>query len=297
MAKEPAKGLDDRILSHLVAGWAGFVGLVSSLTSRGTKLDERNLASLEQMASIMNGVIRQQKGFGGLGLANFSHSGKFGDLIYALPAIKSSGGGRLTITWRDDCGLGEKEAANVIPLLDRQPYIAKAVFGLPPKRCRNLDDWRGHYDDKLNLADMVSSWLNQPLSGGGGPWLSVDQPESDEFDGGVVFSRSQRYRDDSFPWGEVAKKFPDAGFIGTDEEYVDFQNVFGSIGRVVCEDLLKAAEVISVCRLFVGNQSCLRAIAEGLKVPVFVETYAPMNNTVFERPNAWYWPMDGIPEA
>ena len=53
-------------------------------------------------------------------------------------------------------------------------------------------------------------------------------------------------------------------------------------------DLLQAAEVIAGAELFIGNQSCPRAIAEGLKVAVVQETDRSRDNCHWERPNAWY---------
>jgi hypothetical protein len=48
--------------------------------------------------------------------------------------------------------------------------------------------------------------------------------------------------------------------------------------------------VIAGSRLFVGNQSCPAAIAEGLKRPMILEVYPALPNCCFERPdriNAW----------
>jgi ADP-heptose:LPS heptosyltransferase len=57
--------------------------------------------------------------------------------------------------------------------------------------------------------------------------------------------------------------------------------------------LLDVARVIAGCKLFVGNQSSPRAIAEGLKIPVVVEK-GRHNQCHFARHDAWY---DQVPPA
>jgi hypothetical protein len=61
----------------------------------------------------------------------------------------------------------------------------------------------------------------------------------------------------------------------------------GPVPIVATPTLLDVARVIAGCKLFVGNQSCPRAIAEGLKVPV-ASSHGRHNTCHFARPDAWY---------
>jgi ADP-heptose:LPS heptosyltransferase len=60
-------------------------------------------------------------------------------------------------------------------------------------------------------------------------------------------------------------------------------------------DLLSVARIIAECDLFVGNQSCAAAIAEGLKRRMILEVYPPQANCCFDRPgriNVWGGAID-----
>jgi hypothetical protein len=62
------------------------------------------------------------------------------------------------------------------------------------------------------------------------------------------------------------------------------------VARIPTSTLLQIARVIAGSRLFVGNQSCPAAIAEGLKHSMILEVYRDLPNCCFERVeriNAW----------
>jgi hypothetical protein len=54
--------------------------------------------------------------------------------------------------------------------------------------------------------------------------------------------------------------------------------------------LLDLARVLAGADLFIGNQSAPRALAESLKVPVWVEEDKRIPDTKFLRTDAWYHP-------
>jgi hypothetical protein len=195
-------------------------------------------------------------------------------------------------------------AQNIIALLGVQPYIRQAQFTaeikvrrpdrpIPPHKVpvdRNFDDFRRlfkYYDGWVNLANMQRLALGLGPCNPYEPWLSVPQPRCVY---PVILHRSLRYHNPQFNWPAVAEKYEDcAGVVGTDQEH---QALCAHAGRtlphVPTTDLLELAQAIAGCRLFVGNQSCPYAIAEGLKRPTVQEVFVERPNCLFARHTARY---------
>ncbi len=225
----------------------------------------------------------------------FGHSGDMGDIIYALPTIKAVGGGTLYLyfqpgkTWH---GMDAGKAASLRSRLILQPYIKGVIFcpeGRPPLAPdHNLNGFRDHGRPGRNLADMHLATHGLGPEGRCAPWLEVDRPATEA---AVVFARSARCRNHDFPWRRVWETYRRvATFVGTAEEHQDFCSSIGSVPRIPTANLLEVARVIAGSQLFVGNQSCPAAIAEGLKHPMILEVYPPLSNCCFERLgriNAW----------
>jgi hypothetical protein len=219
----------------------------------------------------------------------FAHAGKFGDVIYALPTIRALGGGKLWLhDWACETRMAmTPEAVEVIrPLLLLQPYITEVSWRQQrPSTAVDLSTFRLHsnrFARSLPLTRQVlrccglSEHLDVP------PWLHVDFAVSHA---PVVMARSSRYQNPNFPWREAVQKYGHkAVFLGTQEEHRVFVDAFGAIPWAYTADLLEAARIIAGARLFVGNQSALRAIAEGLKANVVQEVCLEMPNTCFGRP-------------
>ena len=93
----------------------------------------------------------------------YSHSGDCGDLIYALSTLPQLGGGRLVLFpaacsgWR----MKPRCAASLRPLLEAQHYVEGVEWAEEPRGI-NLDKWRWHYTDDLNIADMVADTFGVP---------------------------------------------------------------------------------------------------------------------------------------
>lgn len=219
-------------------------------------------------------------------ITEFSHGGKFGDLIYSLPNIKTMGGGSLTLYPNAGTGMVfTPDLVEVIrPLLANQPYIETVRYASKPSGF-NLDTFRNHWRGGYNISDIMAAWLGLAYASRTEPWLTVTPLKEAR----VVFSRCPRYQNGDFPWGRVVAKYGmEAVFLGHRDEHADFCSRFGSVAHLPTGDLFDAARIIAGCELFVGNQSALRAIAEGLKKPVVQETDPANDNCHWERPNAWY---------
>jgi hypothetical protein len=214
----------------------------------------------------------------------FKHSGKQGDVIYALPALKACRKSTLFLNTGIGLGFGPGEASQLLPLLLRQPYIETAKIWEGEAFDYDLAEFRSLCPLSMNLADaqlnvigLSSLWRDEP-------WLTVSHPPS--LGQLVVFARSLAHRGVPGFW-EVCYRVAGAGalFMGSAEEHEEFIRVTGPVEFAQTRNLLEAAELIAGASLFVGNQSCPFAIAEGLKVPVIQETYG-VANCVFERADA-----------
>lgn len=225
----------------------------------------------------------------------FGHSGDLGDVIYSLPTIKAMGGGTLYLylrpgkTWH---GMDAEKVASLRSLLVAQPYIEDVIFcpeGRPPWAAdHNLNGFRDHGGPGRNLADMHLATHGLDSAPRHDRWLEVDRPIAAAR---VVFARSERCRNAGFPWRRVWERYRDAaGFVGTAAEHEDFCRSVGPVPLIPTPDLLEVARMIAGSQLFVGNQSCPAAIAEGLKQAMILEVYPPLPNCCFERLgriNAW----------
>lgn len=215
----------------------------------------------------------------------FVHSGDIGDILYALPAIKACGGGKLFITHthgKTSHGMTEEKVARLAPLLELQPFIYSVCFDINTVG-HNLDGFRSHKVGTLvdaHLSTVGKSWEERMT-----PWISniIPNPAYD-----VLVHRSFRYRNDKFPWQRIVDKYKHRiGFIGFEDEYKDFCSRFGTIPFVVAENFLVLAEFIAGSQLFIGNQSSPLAVAHGLFHPTITEVSIgfAQNDCWFQRIN------------
>lgn len=223
-------------------------------------------------------------------VVNLYHGGDLGDTVYAIPALR-----RLAypahLTLYPNPGstrvlMDETNANRILPLLNIQPGLTadwKPTF--EPDGLRLDFGVRRFYRNGYNLADIHSNWVGHDHWHSEHSWLVVDKPD---YSYKVVIARSHRYRDEAFPWKKIHAQVADrACFIGSPDEHQDFEHEVGKIPYVRTPSLLEAARLIAGADLFIGNQSCPRAVAEGLKMPALVEAYYP-HNTHFDRKYAWY---------
>lgn len=186
------------------------------------------------------------------------------------------------------------------PLAESQGYI---------KECRPLQEgdqiqwhsggFRGaglHHPGIRNLGAHVA-WLIQECGighhcHGERRWLTV--PPDPRGSCRVVISRTSRYQNRYFPWDRVVQTYKDRIlFLGTPLEHTIFSQAYGQVEYLATENLLEAAKVIEASLLFIGNQSSLNAVAEGLKHHLIQETCLHLPDCIWIRPNAQHvW--DGV---
>lgn len=266
--------------------------------ARPRRITKDELRALPETAVLFHGVMADDSA-SSLAVDSFYMSGDLGDVIYALPGIKSMGGGVLYLgpeeTHVKKCRepISEARFKNIAPLLKAQPYLSEVIYApsFPKDKAKyDLNHFRQYYikdfDLKKSLCHVILDYMKQPHSACEEPWIEVDKPE---FKFPVIVARSQRYQEKTFPWKAVVKKYSGSiGFVGTTDEYSDFVNTNGFVPYVPTPTMLDLARVISGCSLFIGNQSAPYAVAEALKKRTIQETWTQSPNCVFERSTAYY---------
>lgn len=279
--------LDDNLVSH------GFYRRAYHLVTTGK-------TKIENMGGI--GLARKIGAEELDGVKYFYHSGNLGDIIYSLPAMKVLGGGFLLLG--PDMRLDMKEAVpfretmqrklfnTVAPLLRLQPYVTQTYFyNFMPKVDYDLNRFRVIEWKDQNIAEMTMQGLGlegRMFLNHCEPWLSVPEPVFGRKP--VVIHRSSRYHNDRFPWRKVLTRYYDQiEFVGFQAEHTAFCQEYGvDIPFYPTTDLLGLAQRIAGSTLFIGNQSCPCAIAEGMKVNIVQEVDRKIANCMFDRDGAIY---------
>lgn len=211
----------------------------------------------------------------------FAHAGDLGDLVYALPPIMEKRGTVLKLSPRGyarESFTPERQAVV-------KSFIESQGISVEPHDEMYVDfdfrQFRVLHKQHSNLLEDQAQWVGSKASRlQGSPWLSFPDIQST---GHIVINRTSRYQNPKFPWGTVLRKYnASLRFIGTLEEYKDFEKEFGSVSYVSTPTLLDAAKYIAASRLFIGNQSACFAIAEGLKIPRIQETCPEAMDCIFD---------------
>lgn len=239
----------------------------------------------------------------------FYHSGDFGDIIYALPTIQRLGGGKLHLgpemrlsrqtQTRETMSPAKLEM--IYDLLKCQEYIDDVIYtpnypnvrwdlNLFREYCMTFQSgryWeREGFDRTRSLSEIHLYTFDLERGDETKPWLRADVPW--EVDGKpIVIHRSHRYRNEAFPWKKLVDQHGDRMvFTGLKSEHNDFVKEVGYVDFFYVDNLLELARVIAGAKVFIGNQSCPYAIAEGMKKNTIQETWLVDPNCLFDRPNA-----------
>lgn len=228
-----------------------------------------------------------------------SHYGDLGDLIYHFAVIAYLTQGEADVVLYP-CPANQKgktvvrepftiqKVLKCISFLELQPYVRRVRFEPKPEGII-LDEWRRRYKPRHTLIASCAHAFRQPVWHDETPWMRADD-EDENTRGKALIHRSPRYPGREYPWKEVVGFLgSDALFVGSREEHEDFTKQFGFVQYYETPTLLTLARAIAGCRMFFGNQSTPRAVAEALKRPVFVEESWEKPNTKFKRPGAFYW--------
>jgi hypothetical protein len=207
-------------------------------------------------------------------IANICHSGNAGDIIYAMPTFKTFGKVNLFLIKSQQTSIQIFEA--LIPLLKSQDYINDVEYFNGQRIDFDFDRFREIGGVSNNSLPITFMNLYQRYFNLSNPWLTVEQNTLSD----IVISRTTRYPG-VLDYRKALSKFRDKCiFVGLDDEYENFVKNYGFLRFAPTKTLLESAKIISGAKFFLGNQSVNLAIAEGLKIPRFVETSQDCPNCI-----------------
>ena len=216
---------------------------------------------------------------------NFLHSGKLGDIIWALPAIKHLGGGTLYLRIGEidhgpnEIKLTEEGAHSISALLKTQPYIHDVKIYDNEHIDYDLNLFRRFIFAVPEITIAESVFMGLGIRGNheeklDEPWISVDKDLN--VLNKIVISRTNRYHK-----GEInpfylklkEKNISKHGiFVGSTEEYGKFEEVYRTgIEYYSTPTILDLAKAIAASKFYVGNENLANALNESMKKTSFLE--------------------------
>jgi hypothetical protein len=122
-------------------------------------------------------------------------------------------------------------------------------------------------------TDLSKEWLRVPFSSH--PYLKNK----------IIINRTERYNNVFISYNFLSRYKDAVLFIGLDDEYKIFckQNKL-DIPRLPAKDYHEIAMALDNCRLFVGGQSSIFQVAEGLKVTRLLEVCRDIPNVIGSGP-------------
>lgn len=195
---------------------------------------------------------------------SFGHSGDLGDIVFALGVVKGMGGGMLYLKADSNCRepMTEKRFNAIVPLLKSQSYIKDVRWWKDEIVCFDFSEFRKEHKPNCSLLESQRKYINGPDIDPRFPWLMIEGNNN----GNIVINRTDRYNNPTFPWKRLVELYGKSMvFLGLPEEHARFCSDFGQVAYEPTEDLLQASKWISGSHCFIGNQSSLYAIAEGIK--------------------------------
>jgi len=236
-----------------------------------------------------------------------STTGDLGDAIYLLNLIRQIPSDPHTLCLRSSSLTKAKGPEGVqrmydllAPLVKLQPYIADIRIIQPgdPVDWKSEDFRERHYTKgetlmKAHLNHLVKTQgIGQNFTASE-PWIFGVKPSA-RSKGRIVINRTARYRNDLFPWTEIVAHCRNRlMFVGLHHEWREFIGNHGYVEYVRTDNLLEVAQLIAGSDLFIGNQSCAYALAEGMKHNSIQETHLEYPDCVYVRPNAAFI-ADGV---
>ena len=224
-------------------------------------------------------------GEGGLAV-RFSHAGKVGDCVWAVPTMLGlSNGSRFAIDLIHKYNFFYWQPEVVLPLFEAQPWYDTKADG----PATNVDWW---WLDDFRAGRLAGDWtipgeclkgFGQPLSLLDKPWLFAEP----EFVADYVISRNldPGCRNPAMPWKMLMKRFgKKAVFIGLPEEHVAFEAEYGRVDYYPTKNFLEVAQVIAGAKGFMGCQSANHSIAEAMKREIVLEVAPTHPSVCFHRP-------------
>jgi hypothetical protein len=240
----------------------------------------------------------------------FRHSGKLGDIIYSLPAVRALGGGVFYVDhitgYMAKPPLGIETARMMVDLLETQKYIHRAALYRKESVTYDLDRFREkavpvHFFNGMNaetdkLTELIWGGFARELRQRFVPKIEIDllqfhwesvglpgkpDPHVPWMTGipkkpvsEIVICRTGRYSG-AFDWSGVRRYAHRSVFLGHKEEWQAFRDAHFEIPFYKASSLLDFAQVVAGAKLYIGNQSFGLALADAMLVPRVVELCGP----------------------
>lgn len=209
----------------------------------------------------------------------FKHSGSLGDTVYSLPTCLAIARGRPIEFYLDihnqlfphplhGTPVYEKAFRMLKPLFDAQENLTLHEY-TGQEDCIDLDLFRHPSLDVVHSPSPITSWyqLIYPVSiHPENAWLSA--PKDPQYADAIVVARSARYHNPNIDYSALrnAKRVL---FLGLPTEYEAIK--LPNAEHIEVTDFLHAATIINSAKAYVGNQSFMFSLAEGLKVKRILE--------------------------
>jgi hypothetical protein len=243
----------------------------------------------------------------------FRHSGKLGDIVYSLPAVRALGGGLMYLDYRtayfEKPPLGKESASMMIDLLRTQPYIQQAELYEGEPVTYDFDRFRDkavaiHAFNCIKaetdtIAGAVLGSFVKELRRQLMPQLEVDLPQLHWEAAGlpgkvdlatpwitgipprplaeIIVSRTGRHPG-NLDWPLLKDYATRAVFVGLESEWRQYCRDYFRIAFHQVKDLSEFAQVVAGARLYVGNQSFGMALAEAMLIPRVVQLWEASPN-------------------
>jgi hypothetical protein len=212
---------------------------------------------------------------------NFLHEKDLGDIILSLASVQAAGGGNYYIK-------NNPNAVKMLaPLIENQPYINECNGYSDQIINKSFVDFRnGGHPFGVPLSELHARWINQSVDLNK-KWLFCS--EDKKFNDKIIVNKTNRYNNTLFPWRYLVEILRDKIlFVGTDQEYREFNTSYGNVNRLIINNYLELAIAINSCECFIGNQSSANCIAEGLKHNSILEVSLNTPDCIYNRDNTYY---------
>lgn len=232
-----------------------------------------------------------------------SSEGQAGDVCYLLSILRKLKEGRPHTLLLEKSGRTSLTNPEVVAhhhallheLVSSQPYIKEFRPAVDGEHV----DWRsggfrnsGFHSVHATLIEAQQSHIiaTKGLLKGvdcSKPWLTVDAYP--ELEGLFTVNRTSRYQNGNFPWDQMVKAHGDKMvFLGLEGEHKEFCQRYAPISYRPTKDYMEAARLIKGSQMFIGNQSCLAAIAVGMGHDMIMEVSTSTPDCIFNRSNIQY---------
>jgi hypothetical protein len=233
-------------------------------------------------------------------IVSFLNSCKLGDILYSVAGMNAyckrhNAKARLylrpNVTNPSQDGNGEIMLTNesydaLRPLLMQQDFI------------EDVREYTGEPID-VNLDAIRQAKIGMPF-GHIGKWYEYVFPEmhadlhevwlqfnnitsiAEMVKGSIIISLSNNYRNQwiRYEFLNIFHTELPIFFIGWENEAQDFINKVPRAKWLKCDDFNEIAVALSSCKVFLGNQNAVFAVAEGLKIPRILEVFPFVPNVI-----------------